>query len=283
MEIAPLIHSRTFYCDFNPNFAVPPNDLNVQWATSKIIPAMKDVDILNGVRRLVAFNGSTGIAGVACNFRYFVENYLSADEHTEAEKYLHDERGRELKIFLGYAFKGNGVPNISYSDLWKMFKEKLAPEWEYKTFNTVIAPYGNCDTKNVSSKISPTEKINGVEIYESGENVDIEIFEKCLAEHKDFCSNVDDARILESGNYNVISAPQNIINRLKSEAQKKTPATSKYQQPQQKTPTPQHTGHTMQSRQDAKLHMTETKSNSPVLTICAIVLIVIISVVLFVM
>lgn len=281
MEIAPLIHSRTLYCDFNPNFAVRPNDLNVQWATSKIIPAMKDADILNGVRRLVAFNGTTGIAGVACNFRFFVKNYLSADEQTEAEKYIHDERGRELKIFLGYVFKGNGVPDISYSDLWKMFKEKLAPEWEYKTFNTVIAPYQNCGVKNVGSQISPAENINGVEIYETNENSDVEVFEKCLAGHKDFCSNVDDVRIFENGAYSVISAPPNIINRLKSEAQKKTPP-SQVQPTQNTQPTQQ--AHTIQqARQDTNRRTPETKSSSTLLMISVIILIVIIAAVWFVM
>ena len=140
MEIAPLIHSRTFYCDFSQNFAVRPNDLNVQWAMNKILPAMRDVDILNGVRCMFATDGKLCIAGVACNFRYFVDNYLSADERTEAANYLHDERGREVKIFLGYAFKGSGVPDVSDSKLWQMFKQTLAPKWNNQTVETVIAP-----------------------------------------------------------------------------------------------------------------------------------------------
>ena len=283
MEIAPLIHSRTFYHDFNQNFAVRPNDLNVQWAMNKILPAMRDVDILNGVRRMVAFNGATGIAGVAGNFRYFVKNYLSADEQTEAEKYLTDERGRDLKIFLGYVFKGNGVPKISYSDLWQMFKNTLAPIWKNQSVDTIIAPYQNCATKNVGGKISPIENINGVEIFETNENLDAEIFEKCLADHKDFCSNVDDVRILEKGGYNVISAPQNIINRLKAEAEKKTPSMS--QTSPQQSPSSQTSGQAMQARQaGTNLRPPEKKSGSiSPLAICAIILIVFMAVLLFVM
>ena len=131
MEIAPLIYSRTFYQDFNPNFAVRPKDLNVQWAAGKVLPSMRDVDILNGVRRMFATDGKICIAGIACNFRYFVENYLSADERTEAENYLQDERGRGLKIFLGYAFKSGGVPDVSDSKLWQMFKAMLANKWNH--------------------------------------------------------------------------------------------------------------------------------------------------------
>ena len=37
MKIAPIIHSRTLKNDFNPNFAVRPADLNVQWARRAIL------------------------------------------------------------------------------------------------------------------------------------------------------------------------------------------------------------------------------------------------------
>ena len=216
MEIAPLIHSRTFYCDFNPNFAVRPDNLNVQWAMNKILPAMRDVDILNGVRRMVACDGNICIAGIACNFRYFAENFLSTDERTEAEKFLHDERGREVKIFLGYAFKGGGVPDVSNSKLWQMFKQNLAPEWNRQTVETVIAPYESCGVKSV------TQKSLDKKFYPSNDG-DVEIFEQCLAAQKDFCSNVDAVKIFEDGNYEIITAPQSVINRLQDEAQKKTP------------------------------------------------------------
>lgn len=224
MEIAPLIHSRTFYCDFNPNFAVRPNDLNVQWAMNKILPAMRDVDILKGVRRVVATDGKIVIAGVACNFRFFVENYLSSDERTEAADYLHDERGREVKIFLGYAFKGSGVPDVSDSKLWQMFKKTLAAEWTHKTVDTVTVPYENCAVKSVAKK-SLDKKF-----YPSNEHDDTEFFEQCQAERKNFCSNVDAVKIFESGEYEIITAPQSVISRLQADAQKKT-----LQQPQSRS------------------------------------------------
>ena len=217
MEIAPLIHSRTFYSDFNTNFAVRPDDLNAQWAMNKILPAMRDVDILNGVRRVVATDGKICIAGVACNFRYFVENYLLPNERTEAENYLRDERGRDVKIFLGYAFKGNGVPDVSNSKLWQLFKKNLAPQWELQTPETVIAPYENCGVKNVSQKALDKK------FYPSDERNDVELFEQCLAARKNFCSNVDAVKIFEDGKYEIITASQSVINRLQAETQKKTP------------------------------------------------------------
>ena len=230
MEFAPLIHSRTFYCDFNQNLSVRPKDLNVQWATNKILPAMRDVDILKGVRRVVATDGNICIAGVACNFRYFVENYLSAEEQKEAANYLHDERGREVKIFLGYAFKGSGVPDVPDSMLWQMFKQTLAPKWNNQTVETVITPYEDCGVKNVSQKSFDKK------FYQPNERGDIELFEQCLAQRKDFCSNVDAVKIFDDGKYEIITAPQSVINRLQAEAQKKTqpssnPAQATGQQP----------------------------------------------------
>lgn len=216
MEIAPLIHSRTFYCDFNQNFAARPKDLNVQWAMNKILPSTRDIDILNGMRRVVATDGKICIAGISCNFKSFAEKYLSAAEYEEAEKYFHDERGREVKIFLGYAFKGSGVPDVSNSKLWQMFKQTVAKVWNNNPAETVIVPYENCGVKSVAKR--PLDK----KFYPSNERDDVELFEQCLAERKDFCSNVDAVKIFEDGKYEIITAAQSIINRLQAEAQKKT-------------------------------------------------------------
>lgn len=271
MEIAPLIHSRTFYCDFNPNFAVRPNDLNAQWAMNKILPAMRDVDMLNDVRRVVATDGKICIAGVACNFRYFAENYLSADEKAEAANYLHDERGREVKIFLGYAFKGSGVPDVSNSKLWQMFKKTLAPEWNRQTVETVIASYESCGNKSVSQK-SLDKKF-----YPANERGDVEIFEQCLAAHKNFCSNVDAVKIFEDGKYDIITASQSVINRLQAEAQKKTS-----QQPTtRQDKTAKVTEQAFQSQRNQSPKSPEEKGNPTLLILAAAV--VILAIIFFVM
>lgn len=255
MEIAPLIHSRTFYCDFNQNFAARPKDLNVQWAMNKILPAMRDVEILKGVRRVVTTDGNICIAGVACNFRYFVENYLSTDERAEAVNYLHDERGRDLKIFLGYAFKGSGVPDVNNSKLWQMFKQTVAKVWNNNPSETVIVPYENCGVKSIAKR--PLDK----KPYPANERDDIELFEQCLAERKDFCSNVDAVKIFEDGNYEIITAAQSIINRL-AEAQKKTPTP----QPQTR---PNKTVQPLQAR-----HIQASEKNSTPLIICAVIAVI---------
>ena len=152
MKIAPIIHSRTLYRDFNPNFAVRPKDLNVDWAMNKILPSTRDIDILDGVRRMFATDGKICIAGIACNFKMFAEKFLSAEEHDAAKKYFCDERGREIKVFLGYVFKDSGVPDVSDSKLWQMFKKYFAPQWKLQNPETVIAPYEDCGVKSVAKK-----------------------------------------------------------------------------------------------------------------------------------
>lgn len=223
MQIAPLIHSRTLYCDFNINFAVRPSDLNVNWAMQKVVQSTMDIDILNGARLLTAYQGGIGIAGIACKLRYLVEKYVP-EVLDEAQKYFRDERGREIKIFIGYAFKGEGVPKVGYKDFWQMFKENLAPQWEFKVSETVIVGYKNCATCTVGGKVSPVEKINGVEFYLQGAD-EPAIFAQCISEHKNFCSNVDQYKIISGGEFNAIATTQNNINRFKNEsAQKKTPS-----------------------------------------------------------
>ena len=263
MEIAPLIHSRTFYRDFDPNFAVRPNDLNVRWAMNKILPSTRDLDILNGVRRVVATDGKICIAGVACNFKYFAENYLSATERAEAAEYLHDERGREVKIFLGYVVKGGGVPDVNNSKLWQMFKATLAPKWKSPSVETIIAPYESCGVKSVAKKTLD-------KFYPTNEKDDLELFEQCLAERKDFCSNVDAVKIYEDGKYEIITAPQNVINRIQAEAQKKTQL--------QQQPRPDKPKQTFQDRR-TRAPSPPPEKNSPLMLIGPAVVIVVLVIV----
>ncbi|MBQ7630908.1 MAG: hypothetical protein IJS81_11985 [Selenomonadaceae bacterium] len=223
MKIAPLIHSRTLYCDFNSNFAVRPQNLNVQWARDKIRAATKDLGIFNDVRRVVASKDGVGIAGVACIFKFFVEKYCP-DKVQEFEKYFRDEVRREVKIFLGYTFEMSGkreFPNVTDEDLLQMFMDSLAPEWERKFVETVYSNYKECGTKNFSDDQKPFETISGVEIY----NVDV--FNKFLADAQikniSYCSNVNQFDIWQEGKFSAIFTSDNsVISGLKSQPQKKT-------------------------------------------------------------
>ena len=266
MEIAPLIHSRTLHCDFNQNFAVRPSDLNVNWAMKKILLAMSDVDILNGVRRFVASDGKICIAGIACKLKFFAEKYLSASDTDDAKNYFHDEKGREVKIFLGFSFKGgsqNEIPDVNYSTLWKFFKETLAPEWEREVVETVIVDYKTCSTK----KINPA---NLEKFYVADESTDEKLFAQCMAARKNLCTNADQMKIINSGEFEIISTTQSLINRFKSEAEKKTSPPPKSSSPST----------SMQTNIPPRSKPTQKDSNSK-LPIIAAAVIIILAVILF--
>ena len=208
MEIAFLLHSRTFLADFNSNFAVRPKDLDVTWARSKILPSTRDIDLLNGFRRVVAFKGNIGIAGISGNFKAFIKQYLP-DVADEAQKYFREEHGRGIKVFIGYVFKGNGVPDISANKLWEMFKEHFAPQWESKSSDTKYVDYENRATKSAPAK----DKFE-VKPYKIGEVDEVELFEWCIAHHKDFCSNVDQFEIFRDGGFKVVIATPSVVKQI---------------------------------------------------------------------
>ena len=275
MKIAPLIYSRTLHCDFNSNFAVRPKNLNVAWARDIVRASTKELGILNDIRRVVASKDGIGIAGVACIFKFFVENYLP-NKVQDAEKYFRDERGREVKIFLGYAFEMSGkkeIPAVNDADILQMFMDTLAPEWDRKFVETVSSNYSEYSTKIFSDDKKPVDNINGVEIYRD------DVFNQFLASAQvkelSYCSNVTQFDIWQEGQFSAISTSDNsVINGLKS-AQKKTP--SPQSQPTQQAHTIQ------QARQDTNRRPPETKSSSQILMISVIALIVIIAAVWFVM
>lgn len=251
MEIAPLIHSRTFCCDFNQNFAVRAGDIDVSWAMKKILLAMNNVDILNGIRRMVAYKNNICIAGIACSLRYFAKNYLN---DTDAENYFQDNAKRDVKIFLGCAFKGdkNEIPDINYSTLWEMFKENLAPVWESPTAETVIVNYKNC----ASRKINPA---NLEKFFVADESIDEKLFEQCMAERKNLCTNADQSKIISSGEFEIISTTQSLINKFKAEAEKKTS-----------------TVQSQQTQSTQRREISHEKSNSPIPIIIAAVIIILV-------
>ena len=272
MKIAPLIHSRTLYRDYNSNFAVRPQNLNVQWAREKILASTKELGTLKDIRHVVASKDGIGIAGVSCIFKFFVEKYLP-DKVKDAEKYFCDERGREVKIFLGYVFEMSGkkeIPAVSDEDLLQMFMDTLAPIWDKKFVETVYSNYKEYDTKFFSGVKNSFVNINGVEIYR--ENVFEQFLADAQVKNLSYCSNVTQFDIWEDGKFSAISTSDtSVINGLKSATtQKKT-------LPEQSQPIPSQT--TPQRQFSANQISAETKSNSSILKIFAIALIVIIAIV----
>ena len=142
---------------------------------------------------------------------------FSIDEK-ENEKFLVDERGRDIKLFLGYVvedYSENEIPIVSAEDLWKMFIDNLTSEWDRKSSITQYVGYQEWKkTKTITeNSLPPAVDVGEIKIFSDDE--DMKIFEWCLAKGKDFCSNVDSTRIVENGQYQFIIATKEIINTLR--------------------------------------------------------------------
>ena len=245
MKIAPLIHSRTFEVDFNSKFAVRPDDFtdaDIEWARKVILPSTQDLDVLGDVRLIAASSNGKCIAGVACQLKTFAERHgLDA-----AEEYFCDNRGRFIKVFLGYSIRDaapNTIPDVKPADLWQLFKEYLAPEWKRKAPETVLAPYRDFATKNLTPAPSkPVQLFFGVGLYEMSPALNATLFEAYLAlalkqRPLAFCTNLDRIQPIEDRIYQAVTTTANVIDRLKEKQQRQIEeeaAKKKYELEQQK-------------------------------------------------
>ena len=234
MKIAPLIHSRTGECDYNSKFAVSPTNFSsdiILWARRKILAATRNIDQLNGLRRLVAAKDGVCIAGVVCTMKYFVNNCLTGSQQNDAKPYV-DVQGRLYGVFLGYAFKsdGNEIPVVTNADLWQWFKNHLVPEWNRKSAQTVKVDYFDWD--NVASararETLPTDKYFDVQLYDAAKFDDEKLFREYLSEALTstneiaFCSNVDKIQPVEDGIYTAVTTSAKNIAALKNHVQKRS-------------------------------------------------------------
>lgn len=90
MKAAPIIHTRTFSCDFNSEFLVRPAffmDSDIKWARKNVSGATGEIDGLQGVRWLIADNGKYRMAGVVG----FLKSICSKCQLSEADKMKSEE------------------------------------------------------------------------------------------------------------------------------------------------------------------------------------------------
>lgn len=276
MQVFPLIHSRTGGCDYSSKFAVRPpsfKETEIKWARSKILPATRNISLLNGVRYVVAAKGGICIAGVVCTMKYFVNNFLNSDEQKAAQPYA-DIQGTKYGVFLGYAFNRGDAPNVSYSDLWKWFYKYLKDEWSKKYFDGVTSEPEDCDSLSKAENFSPTEECFSAQIYDAAEFDDKELFDVYIRraaktnEEISFCSNVENIQRVEEEVYNAVTTSAGNIAKLKAkEADAKT---SEVPKPKEDVESPE-----KKTNSDAKSESTNVKLITAIIAIIAVILIVI--------
>lgn len=232
MKLAPVIHTRTFSCDFNSEFMVRPNDFSdctVKWARKQVLIATSSIDNLNGERWLIADNGEFRIAGIVS----FIKNLslkcsLSDDEKKVAEEFFYDDKGRSVYAFIGIVIKeGEAINNLSlsYDYFWKLYLKHIKPIWKRSFIETVMCDYENYNsTVSVDkSVLSAKQKIGQTAFFETSPVNDRQIFENLLNQDIQkkflFCSNITDINVIRKNKFSVITTSGNVITRVQRDVE----------------------------------------------------------------
>lgn len=260
IKAAPLIHSRTLYCDFNPRFLARPRNMTDSQALQirkKILEATKSVDSLKGFRWVVFREDSLCVAGLVC----FVEQLASQCQIEERDKkFFLDSKERPIYAFIGAVMAdenvGNdaGVPELPYQQLWDWYTKAMRDVWERQVVDTELTDDEPIETENKSLPDYEKHVIHSKDVYESSEMVDRNLFYRYLqlalkGNSVSYCSNITNFLDAKQSSYTAITTTDNIRRRLEettapiatsSSSQKKTSLSTKpkksYQKPANQKP-----------------------------------------------
>lgn len=225
LKVAPLIHTRTYSCDFNSEFMVRPDfflDSDIKWARKYILNATGAIDSMQGERWVIVDNGKYKFAGVVGFLKNICEKCsLSEEEYARSETMFCDDKGRLVYAFIGVVIDRNtSCGKITYDYLWKKYLEFIFPIWK-RTYQEVIMQgfseeqFELCDT----SFAECGEKIGNQIVYESNQSLDYKRFEHFLgnatADGFSYCSNICDYNLVRQCDFSVVCTSRNVITRLK--------------------------------------------------------------------
>ena len=225
LRVAPIIHSRTYNCDFNSEFLVRPDcflDNDIKWARKYILNATGAIDGIQGERWVLVDNEKYRLAGVVGFLKNICEKCkLSAEELDKSESMFCDDKGRLVYAFIGVIIDKKTIGGkISYDFLWKNYLELVFPIWK-RTYQEVITkgfkeePFEQC-----SGYVAENPSSIGIQkFYETNSNSDFQRFEYFLGRDNSpgfsYCSNICDFNLVRQSDFQTISTSQNIITRLK--------------------------------------------------------------------
>lgn len=229
MEIAPVIHSRTYKCDFNTNLIVHPVGFDSSWARQKIQIATASITSAapGTVRWLIAKEGNRIIVGVVCFIKDLAKlSELSTEEMAVADMYFRDDKKRSIFAFIGFSIRNRQERDelyFEYKDFWNIFVDNMKSIWNQVLPNPIEKVYEAYEKKISSSKIEipqPT-KVDTLTVYQSDRVMDKAIFEYYLNhEESNFqlYTNMDWRYITKNlkGSNSIISTDENTIKRLLS-------------------------------------------------------------------
>lgn len=229
MIIAPIIHTRTFKCDFNSEFLVRPDkfmDSDIKWARRNVLDATGSIDGLQGVRWLIADNGKYRMAGVVGFLKYICSKcILSKEDERKSEELFLDDKGRLVYAFIGIVIdklNDTDYKKITYEYLWKLYLKQIYPIWN-RTYQEVITEkFLDVEFENVSDGFKmDSVAVGAQELFEANQITDYDLFSDLLCDKRrsnfSFCSNMQDYNLVKQSGFSLITTSQNNITRLKRE------------------------------------------------------------------
>ncbi|CDB97259.1 hypothetical protein [Megamonas funiformis] len=225
IKISPIIHSRTYYCDFNPKFIVRPegfSDEDISWIRKRILIATSDINRIPDERWICINYKGKIIAGIVC----FI-NRLIIKCNANDNNFTKDEKGRNIYAFIGVVIenKTNNVSiDLNHNFLLNLYNEYIPKLWEKKVLESIQCKYKEIDKKLINNNNSPIkEKVKSIKnlvIYETDIN-DKDLFNYYLSQNKSFCSNIinfnDVKNIINEDIFSAISTSNNLIKRLNND------------------------------------------------------------------
>lgn len=233
MIIAPIIHTRTFSCDFNSEFLVKPSsfkDSDIKWARKNILGATEEIDSLQGFRWLIADNEKYRIAGVVGflkNIYSKVEKSLSEDDKLKSKELFCDNKDRLVYAFIGIVIdknkNNNNYGTLTFDYLWNIYLNKIYPIWKSSYQEIIFEDFIDIEVKHIKNNVDlekPIE-IDSRKFFESNAVTDYELFSYFLCnkyeQNFSFCSNVSTFSTVKQSKFTIITTSKNIITRIERE------------------------------------------------------------------
>lgn len=227
LRVAPIIHTRTFSCDFNTEFLVRPDgfmDSDIKWARKNVLGATGEIDGLQGVRWLIADNEKYRMAGVVGFLKSICSKcQLSVEDKQRSEELFCDNKGRLVYAFIGVVIdKINNIDygKITYEYLWNMYLDKIYPIWKRTYQEVSLEPFMDIKMEIVSKFVPmKSDFVGSKELLESNQATDYNLFIDYLCNnnksHFSFCSNIMDFNMVKKSEFSIITTSRNTIKRIK--------------------------------------------------------------------
>lgn len=249
MKVAPIIHTRTFSCDFNSEFLVRPEcfmDSDIKWVRKNVLGATGEIDGLQGVRWLITDNGKYRVAGVVGFLKNICSKcQLSEEDKLKSEEMFCDDKGRLVYAFIGIVInkqQNDDYGTLSIDCLWKLYFKEIYPIWMRTYQEVILKGFTDINSKLVANTVTDEPTVVGSNnLYEANAVTDYAHFSDLMCNRNksnfSFCSNILDFNMVKQNEFNVITTSQNIITRISRENIAKSSTISNEQPLQAMAPT----------------------------------------------